>query len=242
MCNGSGMIPYIENGLDYAKPCKCREELILNNKRLFAEMPRQLKDLKLKDYQVDIYDFDKDKVLAVQARKMSANYIRVFDKMKEKATGLYFYSKTKGSGKSRLAVGIGNALIEMYRARVKFTTTTRLLEEIKATWSGGEIEGMNTSQYIEAIKNVDVLILDDIGVERPKAWINELFYEIINQRMLNKLITIYTSNCEIDELEHDERIRSRIKGSVFPIKCPEQDIRVKLKEIENVEIEKLLLG
>ncbi|MZQ74914.1 MAG: ATP-binding protein [Peptoclostridium sp.] len=240
-CNGSGMIHYMQDGLDYAKPCKCREKQILQNKYRFAEMPEQLKDLKLRDYKTDIYESGSNKTLSSQAKKIAVNYVKAFEQMQEKSTGLYFYSNTKGSGKSRLAVGIGNALIDTYGTRVKFTTTTKLLDEIKHTYGGYDIEGMNTSQYLEAIKTVQVLILDDIGTERITGWVNETFYEIINQRMLSKLVTIYTSNCEIDELKHDDRIKSRIKGMVFPVKCPEEDIRTKLRQSDNVEIEKLLL-
>lgn len=241
LCKGTTWIfSKNEQGISVCEPCSCRTKEILNNKFKFAEMPTQLRELKLNSFNTGIYYSQKNIGVATQAKKVAINYVKNFETIKEKHTGLFFYSYTKGSGKTRLAVGIGNALISQYQSRVKFCTTTRLLEEIKATF--GEKKGLTTSKYLEAVKNVEVLILDDIGTERLNSWVNEIFYEIINQRMLNKLITIYTSNCTIQELKHDDRIKSRIQGTVYPVQCPEEDIRCKIKGEENKMLEDILLA
>lgn len=231
-----------ERGNLIAHQCKCITEKARASKykklHAFAEMPEQLKHMKVKDYLTDIYTSEENRLLASKAKKIAINFTLSYDSMKETQTGLYFYSETKGSGKTRLAIGIGNALMERYGETVKFCTTTTLIQEIKATFNSKE----NThSAYLEAVKNVPVLILDDIGTEKLTEWVNETFYAIINDRMLNKLITIYTSNCTIDELNHDSRIKSRIQGTTYPVKCPEEDIRVRLKKNVNNDIESLLL-
>lgn len=241
-CSKQGGSGWFLNENNRAEQCECYELRKNLDKKQYAEMPDQLKDLKVADFQIDIYDKEDDRTTAHKAKKTCINYVINFPIMKENCKGLYLYSYTKGSGKTRLAVAIGNALIEQYQARVKFTTTTRLIEEIKSTFNAKRNSEYTLSEYMEAIKNYDVLILDDIGTEKLTDWVNETFYEIINQRMLNKKITIYTSNCTIEELKHDDRIKSRIDGMVFKLKCPEQDIRRKLNDIENVDIEKILMG
>lgn len=230
-----------DDGYAMATQCKCIIEKArlnkLKNLVSFAEMPEQLKYLKIKDYDTEIYTLEKDRLLALKCKTITINFIKNYEEIKKQKTGLYFYSGKKGSGKTRLAIGIGNALIERYGEMVKFCTTTKLIEEIKASFNNKAY-----TEYLEAVKTVPVLILDDIGTEKLTDWVNETFYSVINDRMLNGLITIYTSNCTIDELKHDERIKSRIEGTVYPIQCPEEDIRVKLKKSQNVDFEKLLLG
>ena len=103
----------------------------MKGKFVFAEMPLELKDLKLNDYKIDIYQSKEDKELAMKAKRLSVRYISNYKVIREKNTGLYFYSDTKGSGKTRLAVAIGNALISQYKEKVKFTTTIKLLQEIR---------------------------------------------------------------------------------------------------------------
>lgn len=214
--------------------------MILGSKKKFAEMPEQLRDFKINDFEIDIYDSPQNREIAAQAKKTCAGYVRNFLEIEALEQGLYLYSDTKGSGKTRLAVAIGNALIDLYNKRVKFATATRIIEEIKATFNPATKDDLNTIQYMNAIKSVDVLILDDIGTEKLTDWVNETFYEIINQRMLNKKITIYTSNCTVEALKHDERIKSRIAGNVYKVKCPEQDIRQKLGHGKNKLVEELI--
>lgn len=230
-----------KDGIDIAKPCECRAKAILDSKLSFAEMPKQLSDLTINDFKVDIYRSEKNRKIAAKAKLAAANYVKAYELMQENHKGLYLYSNTKGSGKTRAAVSIGNALIKLYGVRLKFTTSTALLEEIKSTFNGERTsEGFTNSQYMQAIKSVEVLILDDIGTEKQTGWTNETLYEIINQRMLANLITIYTSNCAPSDLKHDDRIKSRITGMIYPVCFPEEDIRNKLNSDNNIEIEKIL--
>ncbi len=236
ICKDVGFIVTEVDGTVNAEQCECiREEA--RNKKInvafkFAEMPEQLKNLKVGDFDTSIYSSEENRVNAIKAKKTVISYIKNFEKAK--GTGLYLYSTVKGSGKTRLAVGIGNALMDLYGISVKFSTTTRIIEEIKASF------GENHTDYLSAVKAVPVLILDDIGTEKLTDWVNETFYSIINDRMLNGLTTLYTSNCRVDELKHDERIKSRIQGTVYPVQCPEEDIRVELKKNENKDFEKML--
>lgn len=203
-------------------------------------MPEELRDFKLNDFSIDVYDKQDDRDIAARAKKICAGYVKNYLEIEPTLQGLYLYSYTRGSGKTRLAVSIGNALIDIYQKRVKFVTATKLISEIQATFNPSDNDSLSTSQYMRAIEMVDVLIIDDIGTEKLTDWVNQTFYGIINQRMLSKRITIYTSNCTVDELKHDERIKSRIGGNVYVVKCPEEDIRQKLGKAKSKSIEELI--
>lgn len=239
-CSKQGGSGWYLNEDDKVEECECMKQRIFADKKKFAEMPEQLRNFKIGEYKVEIYDSQEDKDIASKAKTICKKFVEEYVEFESLEKGLYFYSDTKGSGKTRLAVGIGNALIDRYKKRVKFITATRLIDEIKASFNPTSKDDYSAIQYMNAIMNIDVLILDDIGTEKLTDWVNEKFYEIINQRMLNKKITIFTSNCTIDELKHDDRIKSRIRGMSYLVKCPEQDIREKLGDDKNKLIDELI--
>ena len=51
-----------------------------------------------------------------------------------------------------------------------------------------------------ALQAADVLILDDLGVENPTAWVAERMYVIINARYNGQKPVIVTSNFTLDGL------------------------------------------
>jgi len=54
-------------------------------------------------------------------------------------------------------------------------------------------------------------------------------------------ITIFTSNCKIEDLRHDSRIVNRLPKMAIPIGFPEESIRAALAMQENEEILKSFL-
>jgi len=215
-------------------------------KRLkFANIPAEFAELTVKSFDTEIYQDAANRNMARNIKKIAIQYIMQFSDMKAKGKGLYLYGEAKGSGKTRLAVSIGNAIITRYMIAVKFITTLNLLEAIKNTWgdkSGKQgVNDMTQSQLLAEIKNVDVLILDDLGTEKPTSWVNEIFYNILNDRMTAKKITVFTSNCRIEDLQHDGRIVNRIPDIAIPIMFPGESVRTIIARRENEDILNMLL-
>ncbi len=239
LCDGSGLIydPEVNAGTF----CKCYEQRNLNNKLKFAQIPPELQGYKINDFDINLYD-KKNQNAAFVAKKTAIKFINKFEEFQKEGKGLYFYSEVKGSGKTRLACSIGNALINMYFKNVRFTTTINLLDKLKSTFDKGKNTGSLTyDELIQDIKTVEVLILDDVGVEATSDWAREVFYSILNDRMTYKKVTIFTSNCKYEDLMYDERIIERIAKMAIPIKFPEQSIRSALAKKENEEYIKLLM-
>lgn len=237
-CDGKGIIVR-EDGWA-GTLCKCRDDKIMESKLEFANMPEEFRSLKISEFKTNLYDSPEGRSKAEAARRAAAKFVKEYDAFKEKGKGLYLYSYTKGSGKTRLAASIGNALVSVHRARVKFVTTLDLLDEIKATYS--RESAMSENKLLEAVRSVDVLILDDIGVEEPTNWVKEKLYNILNSRMDNKKVTIFTSNSTVSELGHDDRIKSRIEKMAFPVYMPDESIRSSLAKKENDELMDILFG
>lgn len=237
-CDGSGLI--LNQETNTATMCKCYYDQIINRKLDFANIPKEFEELTINSFDATLYSTENYRELARMAKKAAANFINNFDVFLEQGKGLYLYSEKKGSGKTRLAASIGNALIKVKSIGVKYTTTVDLLNEIKKTFH--KDSKTTESDLIESIKKVDVLILDDVGVEEPTPWVNTIFYNLLNGRMINKKITIFTSNTTIDELRHDDRIRNRIEKMAIPVEFPNESIRSNIAKKENEELQKILLG
>ncbi len=239
-CDGSGNSIIEVDGETYVRECKCKKQMIQARRLRFANIPKEFKELTINSFDTELYKTEKNRDRAKLAKKAAANFIKKFDTFKEMGKGLYFYSIVKGSGKTRLAASLGNALINVNNVQVKFTTTIDLISEIKSTYN--KESKYTESQLIESITNVEVLILDDFGVEKQTEWVNEVLYSIIDHRMTKKKITIFTSNLLIEELKNDERIKNRIEKMAVPIYLPDESIRSKLAKKENEELTEILFG
>ena len=222
-----------------ATMCKCYYDQIINKKLEFANIPEVFKDLTINSFRTDLYERPESRQKAMVVKKMAANYVKNFETFQGEGKGLYLYSNIKGSGKTRMAISIGNALMKVKRVGVKYTTTLDLLDEIKKTFDRDS--KATESELINSIKRIDVLILDDVGVENPTPWVKSIFYSILDGRMDNNKITIFTSNLSMDELQHDDRLKSRIEKMALPIEFPEESIREKIAKSENEELQRLLL-
>ena len=151
------------------------------------------------------------------------------------------YSRTKGSGKTRMAASIANDIISQYRISAKFATTLQILDEIKKTWHEKPGEDAGEQKFLADIIRVPVLVIDDIGVEKPTEWVNEKFYSILNGLMIQKQVTIFTSNCEMENLLFDDRIVNRIMKMALPVPFPDESVRASLAKAENKELYNRLL-
>lgn len=240
-CDGTGQILVydLQKGKEFVRFCRCREHLILETRLKFANIPEEFRKLTIASFRIDLYQPGAHRKEAAMAKRIAVNYVKNFPEMKEQGKGLYFYSFRKGSGKTRLAASLGNALLKMHKVSVKFITTIDLLNEIRQTFRQ---DGPHQSDIVDAIKRVDVLILDDIGTERQNPWVNEVFFNILNGRMESKRVTIFTSNAKIEDLEHDEKIVNRIERMAFPVYLPDESVRSVLARKENEKLQALLLN
>ena len=151
-------------------------------------------------------------------------------------TGLYLVSDAKGSGKTRMAASIANELMHENGYPVKFATSIQIINEIKATWNE---QGLSESQLLNQLTRIKILVLDDFGTETVKDWIAERVYHIVNERYVNKLPTIYTSNKTYSQLAYDDRITNRIMERSIEVPFPEESIRKRIAEEREKEMKEV---
>ena len=86
-------------------------------------------------------------------------------------------------------------------------------------------------EILQALYNVDCLVLDDLGAEKATEWVAERLYLVINQRYLSNRMTVLTSNCNPEEIEErlgeqGKRITSRVLEMCKIIQLKGEDYRV----------------
>lgn len=243
-CDGDGMVTLRNPNTGYiaSQPCLCFESLRQQRRMKFAQIPKEFAGLTLNSFDTTLYD--KYRPDAVAAKQAAGALINRYPMVRSEGIGLYLYSKITGSGKTRLAASIGNALVSVHKVPVRFITTLDLLEALKRSYRNSKEGGYSQQEdVIEQAGRIEVLILDDIGVERPdNAWVNETFYQLFNTRLIQKRVTILTSNCSPDELLLDHRIKTRIKAMTYPVHMPEEDVRSKLADTTRDQMRHLLFG
>jgi DNA replication protein DnaC len=220
---------------------------MLSKKMKWARIPEEFQDVTIKSFDINLYSEQKSIERAVMAKKIAVNFVKKFEQLQEQGKGLYFYSSVKGSGKTRLAISILNALLKMHDTEEKplsvfYSPTADLIGEIKSSFN--ENAEVSSTEIINAAKSVDVLLLDDIGVEKASDWVEETLTRILDYRLQNKKVTLFTSNFEISELDNAYpfgRISSRIEKMTFPVYMPEEKIRSKLAKQENDSLLGILL-
>lgn len=223
ICHGDEWVLEIVDGKEVAKPCTCRAKAIQKRRMAFAELPAVLSDLHLASFSISVYKSDVSQQKARIACQIVKEYLNMFEDAKRNGMGLYICSETKGSGKTRMAASIANELMEKHNTQVKFSTSMRILTEIRRSYDPGT--AMTESQLLSALSTAEVLIIDDFGTERVTDWVKDKFYEIINSRYVDKKVTIFTSNEPIEGLKYEDRITNRIKEMCYQVNFPEESIR-----------------
>ena len=224
--------------------CKCDRERLEKQKQ--REKEQEIESLKRScfismsqwAYTFDNYKGEKDKSYII-----AKNYVKEYEQMKKENIGLLFCG-TVGSGKTYLACCIANALIEEYMIRVKIRNFAQIINDLQK--SGFDLD---KNEYIEALTNVSVLILDDLGIERDTSYAKEQVYNIVNSRYLKQKPTIFTTNLPYEKIQNSddgveyERIYSRIIEMCIPVKVMGEDFRKRLqKEKLKQNKERLLKG
>lgn len=145
-----------------------------------------------------------------------------------------------GVGKTHLACSIANKLIEN-GIPVIYGTLINLLAELRNSY---DIDNnISEMEIIKLYENVDLLIIDDLGKEKPSEWGLEKLYTIINSRYENNLPVIITTNYNQNslverlslngEIETAKSIISRLYEMCYLVKIDDIDHRIKNKKVSN---------
>lgn len=164
------------------------------------------------------------------AYEMARQYAADFSRHRHEGTGLVF-SGGCGTGKTHLAAAICHEVIKQNYQPI-FGTMIDLLDRIKATYADGQ---GSEERIIQRYATCDLLVIDDLGKERPTEWAAEKLYYIANARYGDYLPVVITTNYAVDKLrrrltigdnvEAAEAVVSRIYEICAGVLCNWEDYR-----------------
>lgn len=126
----------------------------------------------------------------------------------EKPEGWLVLTGPSGCGKTHLAAAIARHRMDNGWT-VLYVSTPDLLDHLRASFSPNS--EMPYDELFEQVRNVPLLVLDDLGAQSSTAWAKEKLEQLLNHRFSNRLPTVIVSILPVDEL--DERIRTRLVAS-----------------------------
>lgn len=183
-------------------------------------------------FTVDSLPDDTTRLTALQ--RYSANIVDRVDA----GQGLYLFGNT-GSGKTTALAAIAMTYINesskealrqgvQSKQLVMFLNIPDMLDGLKKGFDDAETASL-WAQRIATASRVPMLIIDDIGSEKPTEWARERITQLIGNRYDNERCTLFSSNLTLPELkEHIDpigRITSRIKGMAIPLEYKGRDRR-----------------
>ena len=110
-----------------------------------------------------------------------------------------------GVGKTHLAASIANFALSL-GVPTLLLTVPDLLDWLRFSYGS---EDANFESRFDEIRNVRLLVLDDLGTQNATPWAEEKLYQIFNYRYTSRLPTVVTTNQALDEIEG--RIQSRLR-------------------------------
>jgi DNA replication protein DnaC len=187
ICDGTGWILGPE---DVARPCECRSRMVSQARLRGVDsvIPPKFRGV----------SFDRPPVTQMDAFvvKRVRDFCAELDQNLDNGRGMWFFGSS-GTGKTTLAMLISKLALESGRS-VAIYSLPKLLSRIRQTYDA-EIGEQSYTQFFERLASVDMLHLDDLGVEKQ-----------LGTRVVSRLVEI----CGDPVLLFDEDRRVRVTADV----------------------------
>lgn len=215
-CRNKGIIYFVQDNEIMTRDCECMERRLFIDKLKASGLERLARLKTFKNFEVKTQ-------IQYEMRRAAYDYAKA-----DTDDWLYIGGQC-GSGKTHLCVAVATKLLKT--KRVRYFVWEEGAGEILA--KSGNDDAAERRKIVEAIKNAEVLYIDDfLRREKPTDAERKLAFEILNARYNRNLRTIITSEKTLDELyKIDRGIAGRISEMCGDYKFsvdhdPQKDYRI----------------
>ena len=202
-CNGSGWVP-IEGEALRVEPCGCQGDLRRRQRITSANIPPRYYHCRLETF------YPRGTGALTNAKNRVQEFADAWLPGINNGRGLLMMGPC-GSGKTHLAVA---ALLEIIDAgkpgRLLFSNFQDLIQEIQASFDSDQAP--SKSEILRPLLETDLLVLDELGSQKPSMFVQDILYYLINTRYNGQRTTIFTTNY-FDDL--DDRIGQRLRSRLY---------------------------
>jgi DNA replication protein DnaC len=195
-------------------------------------LPKRARTMTLSSY--DTGGIDQNK----RALDAARNFVDNYPEARENGWIMGFWGEPR-AGKTHLAVGVAQAITKRYGARPMLLNLPKAMTAERERFRNPDL----SSPLAEA-KNADIVVLDDLGAEYERqqadqrvSWLTEQLYQLIDDRFMKDLPTIYTTNLSPSDMETRygneawKRVLARIEtAQVASLEVLRTDIEIVDKE------------
>lgn len=202
--------------------CTCQlkaknEQRAAEKEQIERENVRELQRAGITDAAYEKHTFDKDDGRNAEISAYAMQYAEKYYSMQEQKAGVIFYGDV-GTGKTFFAAAIANFAIK-YRIPAIVTSFPRIINEL----SSGYVDDQR--EVLKKLMKHDLIVIDDLGVERESPMISQKTYELIDELYKAEKLLIVTTNLSIEDLKNPNTLSlKRVYDRILEM-CP---LKIKL--------------
>ena len=224
ICEDTG---YVENNR-----CRCLKQRMIDKYYDLSNIRDLLAIENFESFDIRYYSQTVDPIVGISPYQNIQRIYRIsmdfVNEFKQSFQNLLFYGDT-GLGKTFMCNCIAKDLLDAGHTVLYVTAPQifKLVEDYR--FNRNDME--EPDYVIDAVTDVDLLVLDDLGAEFSTVVTSAALFDIINQRLLAKKSTVISTNLSLVEFEaqYSARIFSRFLGHYRMSKFIGDDIRAKKK-------------
>jgi DNA replication protein DnaC len=211
VCKGAGFVhPALDSGkADFSRvvPCRCSKGQLRKKKTEYLEKYSNLGSLSQ-------LTFDNLSPKGKAANAISQErFVQVYQAAKafaDNPRGWLVLLGPSGSGKTHLACAIANHRISLGEP-VFYIGAADLLDHLRSAFS--PTSDTTYDELFEQVKNVLLLVLDDLALGSATPWAKEKLEQLLHHRFNTRLATVITTDVALERM--DERLRGHLADSEF---------------------------
>ena len=211
VCKGAGFVhPALNSGqVDFSRvvPCRCSKGELRKKKTEYLAKYSNLGSLSQ-------LTFDNLSPKGKAANAISQeHFAQVYQAAKvfaDNPRGWLLLLGPSGCGKTHLACAIANHRLSLGEP-VFYIGTADLLDHLRSAFSS--TSDTTYDELFEQVKNVPLLILDDLTLGSATTWTREKLEQLLHHRFNIRLATVITSDVPLERM--DERLRGHLADNEF---------------------------